>query len=474
MNITSTVAHFVAESRLDRIAEPVRDEAVRALVDWLGCCLGGCLDPALDAVNDAPKFTLDDSEATLPGRGSRSDLASAVLRSAIASEALDFGATHAPSGAAVSVPVVAALLPLAEARAASGADMVHAYVLGAEIICRLAQALNAASFTGNSRAHLACARIGAATACGKLLGLDAARLTHAIGIAACDMGAIDAADSAAGLFAQFGDDGYRVDDRVQLAAAARSGLTAALLAQRDTANRILPLAGGQGFFALLEQLASSEMLLHGLGEEWHLARIAYKPYPCDSTLHAAIEASLNVRTRHRPLARHITQIELHAHPSVLARARTQAPTNAAQARRSLQHAVAVTLIDGAAGLEQFGGRRIAATRVAEMRSRIELRGDDRLPPEGARILLRLLDGRVVEHSVRCARGHPARPLSDGELSDKFRSLAAELLATDQAERLLALAWNARALADIGALVRASVPDEALDPAELPGSPLIPR
>jgi 2-methylcitrate dehydratase PrpD len=471
MNTTSTIAHFVAESQSARIAEPVQDEAVRALVDWLGCCLGGCLDAGLDAVGDAPDFAPAEGEATLPGRGGRSDLGSAVLRSAIAADAFDFAATHAPSGAPLSAPLLAALLPLAEARASTGASLVHAYVLGAEIVCRLAQALKDASFTLSPGAYVACALVGAATACGKLLGLDAARLAHAIGIAASDGGAVG---PASGDLARLGDDAYCPDDRSQLALAARSGLTAALLAQRDSAHRISALAGGQGFLALLEQPAVAATLLHGLGEEWHLARTAYKPYPCDSTLHAAIEACLNVRIRHRPLARHITQIELHAHPSVLARAGTQAPTHAAQARRSLQHAVAVSLIDGAAGLEQFGARRIAATRVAEMRSRIELRANATLPAEGARIVLHLLDGRVAEHSVRCPRGNPARPLGDGELSDKFRSLSAEVLATDQAERVLALAWNVRALADIGALVRASVPEEALDPAELPGSPLIPR
>jgi 2-methylcitrate dehydratase PrpD len=109
-----------------------------------------------------------------------------------------------------------------------------------------------------------------------------------------------------------------------------------------------------------------------------------------------------------------------------------------------------------------------------MRTRIAVRGDETLRIEGARIVLRLGDGRVLEHAVRCARGHPARPLTDAELSDKFRGLAAEVLATDQCERLLALAWNVRALADMGALVRTTVPDDALDPADLPGSPLIPR
>src|SRR5690606_4729006 len=140
----------------------------------------------------------------------------------------------------------------------------------------------------------------------------------------------------------------------------------------------------------------------------------------------------------------------------------------AEARRSLHHAAAVALVDGAAGLEQFSDRRVGSARIADMRSRIEVSGDATLPADGARIVLRLSDGRTVDHAVRCARGSPARPLTDAELSEKFRGLAAEVLATDQTERLLALAWNVCSLGDIGALLRTSVPEDMLDPAELPG------
>ena len=63
-------------------------------------------------------------------------------------------------------------------------------------------------------------------------------------------------------------------------------------------------------------------------------------------------------------------------------------------------------------------------------------------------------------------------MTDADLSNPVRRLAGEVLATDQAERLLALAWNLRALIAVGALARASVPEEEIDPAELPGSPLI--
>jgi 2-methylcitrate dehydratase PrpD len=171
--------------------------------------------------------------------------------------------------------------------------------------------------------------------------------------------------------------------------------------------------------------------------------------------------------------RQLAAIELRVPPQVLA-FHHGAPGEHADARRSLTHVAALALADGALGPEQFEPRRLAAARLAEMRSHIAPVADPALAPDAAHAVIRLTDGRTAAHGVRCARGTRARPLTDAELSDKFRDLACTTLASGQAERLLALAWNIRALHDVGALVRASIPEETFEPAQLPGSPLIPR
>jgi 2-methylcitrate dehydratase PrpD len=452
MTVSQTLARFVTASRREHVAEPVQDEAVRALVDWLACCLGGCLDPALDAIRAAPEPERDDAQATLPGRGTRSDVVATALLAGMASDALGFAAEHAPTGVPVSVPVAAALLPLAEAGATPGADLVHAYAIGAELTCRMARALAQEGRTLGLRARRLCGSVGAAAGCAKLLALDAARVAHAIDTAADLCASLDSAEPSGESF--------------EAAQAVRTGLVAALRARENT-------AAGAGLQPMLgpEQAAA---LLAGLGEEWALAHSAYKSFPCDGALQAAIEACLGARARRRVLTRHIADVELHVHPCVLARSLGGPPANGVQARRSLSHAAAVALVDGAAGREQFSDWRVSSPRIAELRRRIRVLADDTLAPEAARVALHLADGRIAEHGVRCARGFPARPLTDAELSDKFRDLASELLATDQAERLLALVWNVRALGDVGALVRASVPEETSEPAQLPGSPLLPR
>ena len=76
---TRELASFVAHSRLQDIPETVQDEATRALVNWLGCALAGCLDPAIDTALDALLGCAGCAQATLIGRGNRTDVLSAAL-----------------------------------------------------------------------------------------------------------------------------------------------------------------------------------------------------------------------------------------------------------------------------------------------------------------------------------------------------------------------------------------------------------
>ena len=69
---TRELASFVARSRLHDIPESVQDEAARAIVDWLGCALGGCLDPAVETALDALGGSAGPAQATLIGRGDAS------------------------------------------------------------------------------------------------------------------------------------------------------------------------------------------------------------------------------------------------------------------------------------------------------------------------------------------------------------------------------------------------------------------
>ena len=83
-----------------------------------------------------------------------------------------------------SAPVAPVALALAERDRLSGAAMLHAFILGAEVACRIGNMVSPGHYARGWHITSTCGVFGAAAAGAKLLGLDAARSRHALGIAA--------------------------------------------------------------------------------------------------------------------------------------------------------------------------------------------------------------------------------------------------------------------------------------------------
>jgi len=453
---TFELARHITDSSWETVNEAIGDEAVRALVNWLGCALAGSREAYFQAIPERDDSIAEDAEATVLGVGDRVDVLAASAISAAGADVLCYTDTHVPTQLSPAAVVGGALLSLAEHRASSGAAFVHAHTLGIELACRTALALGAPVGPRSPESAL-CNALGAATACANLLGLDAKRMAHALDIACAAIEAEDA--QRAGRWPS------QVAD-----ISARAGLRAALHAQRIDAGDL----DAHPTSPLESLIARSYAFLDGWGSQWHCSRLAYHAYPSALFLHPVVEACILLKRTHHLTGRQIGAVSIRMPPSQAAYNAGTDPESSFAARHSVQHAATVALLDGVAGLAQFESAKLRNSQVKEMGHRVEVITDETLPDTAAHVTITLPSGLTLERLVRCALGHPLRPLGDRELSDKFRGLAGDSLATGQAERLLGLAWNVRALPDMGGLIRTTIPEDVYEPAELPGSPLIPR
>jgi len=460
MSSTLTLAQFVAQSRIDAIPESALHEGERAIVNWLGCALGGSTEPALDAALAALGEFAGPAQATVLGRALRTDLLTAALANGLGSNLLGVDDTHLETVIHPSVPIASALLPLAEARGASGEAFLHAFVLGVEVACRAGLAVTPAHYEGGWHITATCGVLGAAAACARLLGLDADRTACALGIAATQ---------ASGLNEMMGSQSKSLN----MGFAARNGLTSALLAERGFTSSMRALEAPRGFVQVLGRSPRPEALTAGLGSAWEIERNAYKPWPCGIVLHPVLDACLQLRNAHAVKPAAIAKVTLRVHPLVLVMTGRTDPTTGLEGKLSVYHSVAVAFVDGAAGVRQYTDERVHHPRVTALRERVEVATDPAVALEEAYATLELTDGRRLERHVRCALGSLERPMTDADLCAKFRELAEGVLATDPAERLLALAWNLRSLGDAGALARGTVPEDTVTE-EPPGSPLLGR
>ena len=447
LRVTQLLADFVAGSRWENIPGPVRHEGVRSLLNFVGCALGGCRDEAmsLGAKVLAPYF--GPPQAGVIGRRERPDMLNAAFLNAVSANVLEYDDTHLPTVMHPAAPVAPGLLALAEQHPISGAALVHAFILGVEVECRVGRSVMPAHYRRGWHITATCGIFGAAAAAGKLLGLDPRHMAWALG---------HAATQSAGLVESLGS----MSKSIGVGNAARNGLAAALFAEAGFTAADRAIEGRYGFAPVTSDSVNLAAITDGLGESWEILANAYKPYPCGVVLFPVIDACLNLIARHAPAPQRVARVTVRGHPLLRERADRPAVETGREARVSIQHSVAAAFLHGAAGLAQYEEACVADPAVRSLRAKVAVEEDASIPVESAIVTLYLDDGTSLAEQVRHGRGTPGRLMSEDELDAKVRELAAAGAPDVDASSLVAAMRAIEGEADVARIVRMTMPAPA--------------
>jgi 2-methylcitrate dehydratase PrpD len=230
--------------------------------------------------------------------------------------------------------------------------------------------------------------------------------------------------------------------------AAHAAITAAELARHGLTGPPTIFEGRFGFLqAYLGDEADVEALTRGLGEEWELPRVFFKPYPANHFTHAGIDAAIRLREEGLDVGE-IEEIELGAATPTL---RTIAQPEEEKAKPKTGYAakfsgpftVATALLGGGGlgvSLDDFTDEAVKDRVKLDLASRVRCVADekcDRIFPNQFPAVLRvwLKSGEEREARVSHNRGGPENPLSNEELETKFRTNAGQVLPVGQVEEL---------------------------------------
>lgn len=318
--------------------------------------------------------------------------------------------------------------------------LLHAFILGVEVECRLGNAVSPYHYARGWHITATCGVFGAAAAIGRVLGLDEERMLWALG---------NASAQSSGLVETLGS----MAKSIGVGHSARGGLMAALLARQGVEGPERPLEGPRGFLQVMGQDPDPARVTDGLGRDWEMPKNNCKPYPCGVVLNPVIDACLDLRAD-TPLALDaISSITVFGHPLLRQRADRPAVTSGREAQVSAQHAVAVALIDGRAGVAEFSDARVHSPDVLALRDRVRVREEAGIPVEAARLEIGLASGDTITRFVPAARGSAQRPLGDAELEAKFRTLAAHGCPGFDPAPLIAALWAIEETEDAAAVIR---------------------
>lgn len=438
--VSHRLADFVVASRWEDIPGEVRAHAVRSIVNGFGTALGGARDEAVVRLRAALEPFSSGPHATVIGHATRLDMPTAAFLNAVAINVFDFDDTHEHTIIHPTAPVAAALFAMAERVPVTGTALLHAFVLGVDVACRLGNAVSPGHYARGWHITATCGVFGAAAAVGKLLGLDAREMLWAFG---------NASAQASGLVETLGF----MAKSVGVGNAARNGALSALMARAGVEGPPMPLEGPRGFLQVTCDAPDVSALEAGLGERFELMRNMLKPYPCGVVLNPVIDAALAARGHSWFDAGRIARVVVSGNPLLKARADRPGVTSGREAQVSTQHAVAAALLRGTAGAADFSDAAVADPAIAALSAKVAaVEIEQGLSIDAARLAVHLDDGRSYEFVVDVATGSLKRPLSDADIVLKFEALAAYGSPGLDARPLAEQLWRLAEAPDAGAVM----------------------
>lgn len=385
-----------------------------SMLDWLAVGRAGVAEPVAHTLRDQALMEGGAGQAHIFGASTPVPARMAALVNGATSHALDYDDTHFAHIGHPSVAVIPAALAMGELHDLTLADVSQAALMGMELSIRVGLWLGRSHYQAGFHQTATAGAFGAGAAAGRLAGLDAAAMTHVLGLVAT---------RAAGLKAQFGTMGKPYNAGL----AASAGTEAALLVARGLKANPEAMDGEFGFGATHHGENNIDGALDGLGEVWQFESVAHKFHACCHGLHAALEAARELDIA----APEIAEINVTTNPRWMSVCNQSAPETGLGAKFSYKTVLAMRALGhDTARLESYSAAISGDPRLIALRARITVVADETVSETSAILHVLRRDGARLT-----ARHDLAAPMTYGAREDRVRAKAAGLIGADLADRV---------------------------------------
>jgi 2-methylcitrate dehydratase PrpD len=430
------LARFAATLKIEQIPAPVLRRAEDLFLDWFACALAGRSGEPVQALERFVVRHAKPGEAELITSRQKVDPLFAALLNSGASHMVEQDDVHNGSVFHAAAVVFGPALALAQARNASGAQMLEAIVAGYEVGIRLGEFLGRPHYRRfHTTATVGC--VAAAATAGRLLGLDPERMLWAFGSAATQAG---------GLW-EYLREGAQ-SKQLHCAHAAQAGITAAELAAEGYTGARRALEGAGGMAGSMSEGTDPARLTDGLGTRWALAESSFKFHASCRHTHPAADALLLLMQREKLRHEDLADVLCGVHQGAIdVLGPVVEPASVHQSKFSMGTVLGLIAVHGRAQLPDFDADfrdpRVVAVR-RKVRMQLDAEVDGAYPARWiGKVWVTTTDGRRFEARVDEPKGDPGNTLSRPELEDKARRLAAYADGASAAEMkaIIARCWN---------------------------------
>jgi 2-methylcitrate dehydratase len=418
--------------------------AKRIIVDTIGCAIGGYSGGPSRIANELAASVSAARPATVMCSGIRTSPDLAVFANGVMIRYLDFNDGYISVGSGHPSDTLAALLSPAEVAGRGGRDLILGLVLTYEVFCKIMDVLESRTIGLD---HSTIIGLAGVIGAGRMTGLTERQMVHAIGITLGGNVALN--QGRVGTLSNWkcyasAEACRKAIFSMQLAAAGMSG-----------PSRIFE--GRDGFFNVVSR---KPFVLPKLGEPFGITRAFTKRFPLGQYSQTVAQAAVELRP-HFQDASEIEEVNIRVSPSAI---RVMAdtpdkwrPQTHETADHSMPYSAGVALMYGTIDERYYEDPYLRDERLLDLVGRVRC-----IPSEEAErckeemnlcdLEIVLKSGRRHATRVEYHRGHSKNPMTDGEMEEKFRSLASRHLPPARVDELVSQLWSLEKMPKAGALV----------------------
>jgi len=436
--ISYHLADWAAKLDYDHLSPEAIRSAKLYLFDSFGCALGGSQQHDVQIALDHHKEMGGNPTCSVLVDGFRTNPVDAAFLNALMIRAMDYNDIYWKADPSHPTDIIPAGLSICEltapgneaGRIGAGKALILGTIIGHELEMRFCEA-GLPGVREYGWHHATLTAFVSPIVAGRMLGLSAAQIQHAIGISAshsCSLGAVTA-----GKLTNM----KNTVDPMSTAA----GVEAALLARRGYSGPEHIIDGKEG-------------LTHVFGHDWDLSKLtadlptrpgdhykildcSMKSFPIEALSHAPLTAMMKIVNEHpRKLSPdEIAEIRVE----VIARAADilgdpakYRPTSKETADHSLPYSLAVGLVDGMVTPLQFKQERIDDPKLIPIMDKIKVVANEEFESlfpkfQPSRVTITLADGESFQQRVDVPKGDPRDPMTEEEIAVKFNALGRDVV-----------------------------------------------
>ncbi len=442
---TREMAEFAVNLKLSDVPPDVVARAKGLILDGFGCGLFAANLPWTTIIAKlVHRLEPGGGQASVWGRGETTSAISAALLNGTMVQGYELDDANAACfhACAVVLPAAFAAAEFVGADKVTGEKLLTAIIAGFELGPRVGLCMNGdVMMVKGWHAPGIFGPFAAAVTAGIILGLDANQMFHALGIAG---------PQAAGLMAaQFGS----MVKRMLCGKNSQSGVYAALLAAEGFTgieNVFEQHYGGYcTTFSQTEDEFDLSQLSDGLGTRWETMRITLKRFCCSAMVMAPLDAMQELIAETGLRAKDVEAITVAATDTTISHGGwwPYVPSGMTGAQMHIGFGIAMMLIEGDVFVDQMVDANVARPDLVELANRVKVIRDlerEKMPRayrRGAEVEVRLTNGTVLRKTADFFIGTFERPMTDAQMSEKYRKLASKTFAADKVAEIESIVWR---------------------------------